>query len=120
MSATRISGYADYDLTEAKIDAVKPNIGLTNKGSFTCDSSVNKAIAHGLPVKPSLVFIQMRDAYSPGIIIEDGFIHYNNQTTNYRTAVTPMDDTNFYVGNASNYTISGNGNTKVICGFITL
>ncbi len=85
---------------------------LTASGNYTGDGTVNKAIAHGLGVAPKIVFIAQNVA---------NYWHYRIMTGwNYVQAVysggdsilavTAMDATNFYVGNATQYEKSANYN----------
>lgn len=78
-----------------------------SSGSYTGDSSVNRAIPHGLGRAPKLVFIHCTsnpNAFS--LINGDPEIILLSSGTSL--AVTVMNSTNFYVGNATNYTSSAN------------
>ena len=99
------------ELTEAAIDAIKPNISLSASGTFTGNDTANRAIAHGLGVTPSFVMIRdtsnvyhtvFRNKGSANIlcIAEAGLGNY--------LACTISDSTNFYVGNVSDLSSSCN------------
>lgn len=83
--------------------------GRSSNGSYAGDSSVNKAIAHGLGVIPRYVRLWMVGATNSfSITAQQGYISYYG-ASNGALAVTAPDATNFYVGNATNYTLSANG-----------
>jgi hypothetical protein len=80
-------------------------------GTYTGTDAANRAIAHGLGIKPKLVLISARtliDGCSLKII-EDGRIEYLNAATDISYAVTAFSTNNFYVGNAASWPQSGNG-----------
>lgn len=92
------------------------NIHLTpkpsNSGTYTGDSSANRAIAHGLGRIPSLVLLVSNDVNFTYIVNGlDAIIH---PTDGAHYHVTAMDANYFYVGNAANYTDSDNLNLAVI------
>ena len=81
-----------------------------NSGSYTGDGTLNRAIAHGLGVKPKLVSILLpaRD-YIQFISTErNGYIAYVGPTYGGELEVTTMNATYFYVGNATSYDQSAN------------
>ena len=84
-------------------------------GSYTGDSSANKAIAHGLGASPKIVFI-VRETGSSGIgeytyriISTLARIYCGLGGANTSLSVTVMNATNFYVGHAASYINSANG-----------
>ena len=99
-------------IADSKLD-LPSNLAVIGSGSYTGDSTANRAIPHNLGFTP--VFVQLTDRsnkYSPRIV-ESGFIHNNMAIGDSRLAVTAADSTNFYVGNASDYNHSANVNTFV-------
>lgn len=103
----------EYVLTEVKIDAVKPNISLTGSGSYAGDSSVNRAIPHGLGVVPKYVVIGHGLNGIHVKILPSGKMCYTSAATTAVYDLTAADSTNIYVGNATSYGNSMNGNTVV-------
>ena len=102
-------GTPPYELTEAKVDAVVTNLGRHIQGTYVGDSSVNRAIPHGLGGTPSVVIIKMRAVDHVYIIMEyAALINDFGGSVQVSHAVTAMDATNFYVGNAAGYVESGN------------
>lgn len=90
-----------------------PNTGLITSGSYTGDSSANRAIAHGLRAVPKMVFILRASGY--GWYRIHGYearIHYGDESLFTGHSVTQPDGTSFYVGNATSYPQSAN-NTGV-------
>ena len=77
-------------------------------GNYTGNNTVNRAIAHGLQVKPSIVLIIRCVVGSYNVIVKDDVFTFANYVSQSALAVTAKDDTNFYVGNATDYGMSGN------------
>lgn len=88
------------------------SVTVATKGTYTGDNSANKAIAHGLGRVPKLVVIQKAAAGDIAVII-DGNATISTQVGGsfYSYAVTAVDATNFYVGNATSYPNSFNNGT---------
>jgi len=82
----------------------------TSTGQYVGDDTANRAIPHGLGVKPILVNII--DAGNAGLrlILKDDQLNYLSSSTNPGFTVTAKDADNFYVGNSDNYNQSANGN----------
>lgn len=82
-------------------------------GSYVGNNTVNRAIAHGLGVKPKLVYLLL-SVRGEVMRLVDGtaLVHTLTGADEYTYAVTAMDVTNFYVGNATSYNFSGNDSTK--------
>lgn len=110
------------DVSEAAADESK-RITVTNliaavtgyakigSGTYVGDDSVNKTIAHGLGVTPKLVFLIVIG--NPGhwtLMTSTARVCFVDEAAAVNYAVTVMDSTNFYVGNATQYLQSGNGN----------
>lgn len=77
--------------------------------SYVGDGNVNRAVAHGLGRTPKAVLINIVAAGGQaGWIISSGFVFFINGGNEH--AVTAMDSTNFYVGNAASMTESMNAN----------
>lgn len=97
-------------LTEAKIDAAKAGLCVVMVDTFGGDDTVNRARPHGLAKTPKLaLFSGDGDTLSTIRMLEPGYITNVYATGNVRLAVTPMDNTNYYVGNPTSYDSSGNG-----------
>lgn len=83
-------------------------------GNYTGDSSVNRAIPHGLGVTPNMVHIINPLAAAIGWLftILDAVATIVGVSTakDGALAVTALGGTNFYVGNATDYEISANLN----------
>jgi hypothetical protein len=81
-------------------------------GTYTGDSSANRAIPHGIGAVPSLVLIfdntSGYDAVNYNIGASTGRIASRSTTSVFGYNVTLQSTTNFYVGNATNYTQSMN------------
>jgi len=76
-------------------------------GGYTGDSTANRAIAHGLGVTPKYVtWVESGGQYVKMTNQDPGRIHYDRSGSKH--VVTAEDATNFYVGNATNYTQSAN------------
>ncbi len=68
---------------------------LISSGAYSGDGTQNRAIAHGLPIIPTIVWI----ASSSGSNNTIRGTKLNNMV--YQVTVTAPDGTNFYVGSAS-------------------
>jgi len=76
-------------------------------GTYTGDSTANRAIAHGLGVTPKYVtWVESGGQYVKMTNQDPGRIHYDRSGSKH--VVTAETSTNFYVGNATNYTQSAN------------
>jgi len=80
-------------------------MGVITSGSYTGDSSVNRAIPHGLGVTPRLILLSTSLGNSFYAINGTGtwIVCFGGGGT-----VTTPNDTNFYVGNATNYAWTAN------------
>ena len=93
--------------------------GAAASGNYTGNDSVNRAIPHGLPGTPKAVIVVYASgagAYGDYVGIIKAGVAVTNWLAggaNSRLAVTAMDATNFYVGNATSYTNSLNDNSVV-------
>lgn len=78
-------------------------------GIYTGDSSVNRAIPHGLPGVPKIVLI-LDDSSNFHMMIIRGLAMVKAQTSSIdaEDVVTAMDTTNFYVGHSPNWDQSAN------------
>lgn len=95
----------------ATLSVRTPNSSRVTRGTYTGNDAANRAIPHGLGSIPYLVVIQHNDAAYMGVLhYTDGYIHSPDAAGHY--TVTAMDITNFYVGNATDYGKSMNGNTN--------
>jgi hypothetical protein len=81
-------------------------IKASTTGTFAGNDAANRAIPHGLGRTPSLVVMTNGTQTAAHIICgQSGTILYTSVGVK---TVTAMDAVNFYVGEASNYTTSGN------------
>lgn len=96
--------------TWSGVSSKPANLTLISSGNYAGNSTTNRAIAHSLGTTPKLVLFSMRTAGIGRIwrIMESGYIHYLDTANEQRLAVTAMDGTNFYVGNATSYAQSAN------------
>lgn len=84
---------------------------VSSKGTYTGNDTANRAIPHGLSRIPSAVLIYVVASENT-----NRWIDGNNSdavvslTADLERAVTAMTDTNFYVGNAAEYSHSANSN----------
>lgn len=87
-----------------------PPATSTTKGSYTGNGTDNRAIVHGGATIPNIVLIYayVEAPYLSFIFGETAVIMGGISANQY--AVTIPNATNFYVGNAGNYTYSGNHN----------
>lgn len=110
---TEVTGDITHELTGV-VNNNSAKMCVIAAGSYTGDSSVNNAIAHGLGVIPKAIDIRSTAASSYIYkMIEPGKIYYNGAGTDSSYAVTNFDITNFYVGNAGGYSESANLDTTV-------
>ena len=100
---------AGADPTEIDVP-VAPTV--VNSGSYTGNSAANRAIAHGLTSTAKVVFIVRGGAVGLFRVVVD-HLYYEVQANGFVYAVTAMDATNFYVGNATSYAESANYDTYV-------
>lgn len=118
-----ISFTKDLDLNGNNI--VNPGIasgfGRVFFGSYTSDGNINRAIAHGMPAKPKIVFIFTPQVSNISIVLDLAANNIGNaaRITGSMT-VTQMDATNFYVGNASDTIASGNWATPTLVTWMAL
>lgn len=99
----------------ANWEAITPDPATLSKNatcSYTGNDTVNRAIAHGLGRTPKIIvgalYVSSGEAYIYIIISGLNYIIHNRSTTAGGLAVTAPDATNFYVGNATEYTYSAN------------
>ena len=78
-------------------------------GSYLGDDSVNRAIPHGLSVIPKIIHIRRGDHATVFTIITPGYVDSTYDASTTHLAVTAVNSTNFYVGNATSYNSSANG-----------
>lgn len=103
MASELISHAADTTAIHGITDTSK--LGVTASGNYVGDGTTNRAIPHGLGVKPKSITLigaitaTPTDQYTYLIQI-DGYITYIHGLLG--TAVTTMTDTYFYVGDAAN------------------
>lgn len=95
---------------------IEVNASKVTTGSYVGNDTVNRAVAHGMGRAPLAVYM-VEDSGTNGLLfILDGYGGgklYNTKTpSNY--AVTVPDATNFYVGNAGSYVLSGNANGQTL------
>ena len=87
--------------------------GLTKltSGSYTGNSTVNRAVAHGLERIPKLVRIyEVGEELMWDLLAELGNLVIDGGSYLWWYDVTEADVTNFYVGNAGSYADSANYN----------
>lgn len=90
----------------------------TQSGSYTGDDTVNRAIPHDLGSTPKIVFIYTSTPFDPRWYrIMQGYAFVLSvvaaTNSNEEIAVTAPNSTNFYVGNATNYTRAANHTGEV-------
>ena len=112
ISVAALSGLLadDQHVLDAEVLAAAIAGGLIQgtSGSYTGNSTVNRAIPHGLGRTPKMVFLVF-NAGLKQFIIQLAFItkiEHNVATLCY--VITTPDATNFYVGNATDYEASAN------------
>lgn len=86
-------------------------LATISTGTYTGDNTVNRAIPHGLGVKPKIVSIVVIGHGTYFKIIKDTEINALDHVTSTVNAVTAKNSTNFYVGNAGSYPYSANATT---------
>lgn len=85
-----------------------------SRGDYGGNDSANRAIPHGLTKTPVAVFIFSYDTVTPTISRGGYLLTLANRVIssqdliNGALAVTAMNSTNFYVGNATSYPTSAN------------
>ncbi len=95
--------------THAALATVHHTPPVVTTGTYTGNNSANRAIAHGLPGRPSLILIGETNIVSRNRILgTEAGIQFDWTTQSVFFAVTQPDATNFYVGNATQYTQSAN------------
>lgn len=78
-------------------------------GTYAGNSSANRAIPHGLGLTPKLVILHSNAGLSQYRITDvEALITWDLSTTIGKYIVTIVDSTNFYVGNAGDYSKSAN------------
>jgi len=84
---------------------------VATSGTYTGNNTANRAIPHGLARVPNLVLLTDRgNGYMWRIQgIQPTIIHFHTAgAMSQASAVTAMNQTNFYVGNAADYNNSAN------------
>jgi len=94
------------DITSVTDTRTYPNTKVAY-GTYAGNSTANRAIPHGMARIPRMIWINI-----PGVVrsyrVTKGYVYYEESTTSAVLAVTTATDTNFYVGNATNYGTSAN------------
>ena len=95
--------------THAALATVHQTPPKITQGTYTGDSSANKAIPHGLGVTPKLIIITDEGGFM-FISFAATYFYYSMAagTSGDSPAVTAPNTTNFYVGNAGSYDQSAN------------
>lgn len=83
---------------------------VITSGNYTGNNTVNRAIPHGLGVTPKLI-VAYRTGGGQYDMIKMDVIGYHSNAVDENHAVTIADSTNFYVGNAADYSESMNNST---------
>lgn len=102
-----------YTDAEALAAAIAGGLIKATSGQYTGNSTADRAIPHGLGVAPKLVIISCTGL--PGNIhwLNVGtYLNFLSATGDEGYTVAEWDATNFYVGDAGDYTKSGNWDTK--------
>lgn len=88
----------------------------SSHGTFTGNDTANRAIPHGLGITPSAVLLYEDGggSYLGMILADNADVHFADELAAGKQAVTIVDATNFYVGNAGDYNQSFNANTVPI------
>ncbi len=107
-SSTIVSG---YEVGHWAVWQRKKKMSNATTGTYTGDAVANKAIPHGLGSIPSLVLISRRSDGQRHFRLYAGWARIFEVTLGETLAVTGMNATNFYVGNAADFTGSANQNT---------
>ena len=87
-------------------------VPVISSGTYDGNSSVNRAVAHGLGRIPKLVFIADITGGIWRNFIIGGYLCGSYSTGDANYDVTDPDATNFYVGNAADYSQSANNLTR--------
>lgn len=93
--------------TQGAIDELDTDKTNSATNSYAGNSTVNRAIPHGLGRTPNFVYI-VRQGLTGAFTIFGTDIHSENGSAANVASVTAMDATNFYVGNAATYEDSAN------------
>lgn len=107
--------YTDWVTGVTPISAANLNAGLrATTGSYTGNSSANRAIPHGLGRAPMMILLTTTVGAYTFLIMgaSTNDIHCLTPTSGTR-AVTAVDATNFYVGNSDSYVESANLNVSL-------
>jgi len=83
-----------------------------NQGHYTGNNAVNRAIAHGLGMKPRIVFIMGTEYLHILSTDYNGVIWDSTHHWNTAYSVTTMDTSNFYVGNTNALAFTANSTGK--------
>lgn len=95
--------------TADPVEENKPVGTPSSSGSYTGNSTANRAIAHGLGVIPAIVFIvDFNRGYWYRLIRGQAAIAHMRSDSQGNLAVTAPNNTNFFVGNAAEYMKSAN------------
>jgi hypothetical protein len=98
----------------ADVQAIANGRAKISSGTYSGDNTTNRAIPHGLGVTPKLVIIQGSGGGDYLVYRVIGAVVYmlnDGAGAIDVRAVTAMDATNFYVGNAASYSHSANYST---------
>jgi len=101
------AGAITHELT-GTVNNNSAKMAVITTGTYVGDNTVNKAIAHGLAAKPLMVIFTIAGSSWYIANIEDTVIIAITDVATGRYEVTAKDATNFYVGNATEYTRSAN------------
>ena len=101
------------EISVAGLSGIIPDNATIISGSFTGNSTVNRAIPHGLGRTPEYVFLVLwfsATQFHVGRLLSDGkiFGQEDDGTAIITLTVTAPDATNIYVGNATDYKNSFN------------
>jgi len=108
---TKLLKGAGTGVDPTEIDVPTFDCTVEAEGSYAGGDTVNRAIAHGLGIVPRAVRLWSNDV-TIDLFINPGrgiIMCHQSGTEQGEYAVTAPDDTNFYVGNATSYVLSGNG-----------
>ena len=89
---------------------------VVTEGLYTGSGAANRAIPHGLGVRPKMVLIvRQASVWFYRIFGQHAYIHWQRaDDVSGGLAVTQANATNFYVGNAANYPNSANANLDTL------
>lgn len=104
-TANKLLKGAGAGVDPAEIDPVS-----IASGSYTGDSTANRAIPHGLGVIPKVVLLFTQNSYLQRIQAGKADIWFVSSAASGYWPVTAMDATNFYVGNTNEFSQSANIN----------